>query len=337
MTDQKNILITGVAGFIGFHVARSLLARDSSVQIIGIDNLNDYYSTDLKKARLKELAISNDKGRFIFLQMDLRDGTALQELFVQQRFDTVIHLAAQAGVRYSLQNPQAYIDNNITGFLNILESCRHHPVEHLIYASSSSVYGANSKLPFSTDDRVDHPVSLYAATKKSNEMMAQCYAHLYQIPATGLRFFTVYGPWGRPDLAYYKFTESIYAGRAIDIYNFGDMHRDFTYIDDISEGVISIIPHIPGTDNNPHMAQAPHSIYNIGHHHPEKLTDMIDILEQEIGIQAIRNFVPMQPGDVYSTYADILPIETLTGFTPKTMLRDGLREFISWYRHYNQL
>lgn len=332
---QQKILLTGVAGFIGYHVGRRILNENPNIQIIGIDNLNPYYAVELKQARLRELQALPQAGNtenFQFFQIDLADGTAVANLFEQEKFDSVIHLAAQAGVRYSLQNPGAYIDSNITGFMNILEGCRHHPVQHLVYASSSSVYGRNQKLPFSTDDRVDHPVSLYAATKKSNEMMAECYAHLYKIPTTGLRFFTVYGPWGRPDLSYYKFTEAIYAGRPIDVYNFGDMRRDFTYIDDIVDGVIGILPHIPDAQRG---LSVPHIIYNIGNHHPEKLLDMIDILEDIIGIKATRNLMPMQPGDVYATYADITPLQKLIGFTPKTRLKDGLAEFVKWYRHYH--
>lgn len=329
---QQKILLTGVAGFIGYHVGRRILTENPNIRIIGIDNLNPYYAVELKQARLRELQALPQAGNtenFQFLQMDLADGAAVANLFEQEKFDSVIHLAAQAGVRYSLQNPGAYIDSNITGFMSILEGCRHHPVRHLVYASSSSVYGRNQKLPFSTDDRVDHPVSLYAATKKSNEMMAECYAHLYKIPTTGLRFFTVYGPWGRPDLSYYKFTEAIYAGRPIDVYNFGDMRRDFTYIDDIVDGVIGVLPHIPDAQGG---LSVPHIIYNIGNHHPEKLLDMIDILEDIIGIKATRNLMPMQPGDVYATYADITPLQKLIGFAPKTRLKDGLAEFVKWYQ-----
>lgn len=329
---QQKILLTGVAGFIGYHVGRRILTENPNIRIIGIDNLNPYYAVELKQARLRELQALPQAGNtenFQFLQIDLADGAAVANLFEQEKFDGVIHLAAQAGVRYSLQNPGAYIDSNITGFMSILEGCRHHPVRHLVYASSSSVYGRNQKLPFSTDDRVDHPVSLYAATKKSNEMMAECYAHLYKIPTTGLRFFTVYGPWGRPDLSYYKFTEAIYAGRPIDVYNFGDMRRDFTYIDDIVDGVIGVLPHIPDAQGG---LSAPHIIYNIGNHHPEKLLDMIDILEDIIGIKATRNLMPMQPGDVYATYADITPLQKLIGFAPKTRLKDGLAEFVKWYQ-----
>lgn len=334
---QQKILLTGVAGFIGYHVARRILTAHPHMQIVGIDNLNPYYAVELKQSRLKELqglpqVESGDN--FQFFQMDLADARAVAGLFEREQFDAVIHLAAQAGVRYSLQNPEAYIESNITGFMSILEGCRHHPVRHLVYASSSSVYGRNQKLPFSTNDRVDHPVSLYAATKKSNEMMAECYAHLYKIPATGLRFFTVYGPWGRPDLSYYKFTDAIYAGRAIDVYNFGDMQRDFTYIDDIVDGVIGVLPHSPKVEGG---SNVPHAIYNIGNNQPEKLLDMIESLESVIGIKAVRNLMPMQPGDVYATYADIAPLQKLIGFSPKTKLRDGLSEFVKWYRHYHKI
>ncbi|OIN85880.1 MAG: hypothetical protein AUJ12_08060 [Alphaproteobacteria bacterium CG1_02_46_17] len=326
LIKDKTILVTGAAGFIGFHVVEQLHQAYPDAKLVGIDNINDYYDPALKQARLKQLEKITD---FTFLKLDLADRTGMENLFSTYRPDLVVHLAAQAGVRYSIDNPHAYINSNIVGFLNILEGCRHNKVEHLLYASSSSVYGANTKVPFSTDAPVDHPVSLYAATKKSNELMAHTYAHLYGIPATGLRFFTVYGPWGRPDMAYFKFTQAILSGKAIDIYNFGDMKRDFTYIDDIVEGIIRLMTNPPQPETG-----APYAVYNIGNNNPEDLMEMISILEEELGVKAERNLLPMQPGDVYATYADVDPLSKLTGFKPSTSLKDGLHKFVKWYKDY---
>jgi UDP-glucuronate 4-epimerase len=320
------ILVTGAAGFVGYHACLRLLAADH--QIIGIDNLNEYYDVRLKYTRLQHLEKNSN---FKFQKIDLADRQAIAELFRQNEFDKVLHLGAQAGVRYSIENPFAYLDSNLTGMLTILEGCRHHKIKHLIYASSSSVYGANTKLPFSEQDRVETPVSLYAATKKADELMAQTYAHLYKFPITGLRFFTVYGPLGRPDMAYFKFADSIIAGRPIDVYNFGDMKRDFTYVDDIVNGIESIVDKGFVTQDS---GGVPHQVYNLGHNHPENLMDMISILEEKLGKQALKNFLPMQPGDVYATYADIDAIQRDYGFTPKTSLEEGLDKFASWYRSY---
>lgn len=324
--DNPTILITGTAGFVGFHMAKRLSKDLPAARIIGIDNINAYYDPRLKEARLEELKSCPN---VTFQKLDLADRDGMAQLFETYKPSVVIHLAAQAGVRYSIENPHAYIDSNIVGFLNILEGCRHNKVDHLLYASSSSVYGANTKVPFSTDDQVDNPVSLYAATKKSNELMAHTYAHLYGIPSTGLRFFTVYGPWGRPDMAYFKFTQAILNGKPIDIYNFGDMKRDFTYIDDIVEGIVRLMPQPPQPATG-----APHAVYNIGNNQPEDLMEMISILETEIGKKAERNLLPMQPGDVYSTFADVAPLTALTGFKPTTSLKDGLHKFVEWYKGY---
>lgn len=326
MKNPHVILVTGTAGFVGFHLAHRLCALMPDATIVGLDNVNSYYDPQLKEDRLKQLSVYPN---FKFYRLDLADRVGMAGVFEAERPQIVINLAAQAGVRYSIENPHAYIDSNIVGFLNILEGCRHNQVEHLLYASSSSVYGANTKVPFSTDDRVDNPVSLYAATKKSNELMAHTYAHLYGVKSTGLRFFTVYGPWGRPDMAYFKFTQSIYAHKPIDIYNFGDMKRDFTYIDDIVEGIIRLMPKSPAPETG-----APHAVYNIGNNNPEDLMEMISLLETEIGIKAERNLLPMQPGDVYSTFADVSPLTKLTGFKPSTPLKDGLHRFVQWYKEY---
>ena len=326
MQQLDTILITGAAGFVGFHLAKRLCELMPETKIVGLDNMNPYYDPKLKEARLNHLhAFSN----FKFYHLDLADRDGMANLFKTENPNSVVHLAAQAGVRYSIENPHAYIDSNIVGFLNILEGCRYNPTSHLLYASSSSVYGANTKVPFSTDDKVDNPVSLYAATKKTNELMAYTYAHLYGIRSTGLRFFTVYGPWGRPDMAYFKFTQSIYEGKAIDIYNFGDMKRDFTYIDDIVEGILRLIPKPPAPATG-----APHVVYNIGNNNPENLMDMISLIEKKTGRQAQKNLLPMQPGDVYSTFADVSPLSQLTGFTPSTSLEDGLTNFLEWYKSY---
>jgi len=333
---MKRILVTGAAGFIGFHYAARLCAAGHKV--LGIDNLNDYYDVDLKNGRLKELeALEN----FEFRKADLADQKAVDSVFADFKPQVVVNLGAQAGVRYSIENPRAYIDSNIVGFTNILEGCRHNGVEHLIFASSSSVYGANKKVPFSTEDPVNHPVSLYAATKKSNELMAHTYAHLYGLPCTGLRFFTVYGPWGRPDMAYFKFTQKIYAGEEIEVYNNGDMKRDFTYVDDIVESMLRLVDHVPQPNANwdalspdPAFSNAPYKIYNIGNNTSVQLMDMIGFLEEEIGIKAKMKMLPMQPGDVKETYADTKALGDDIGFAPHTPLQKGLQEFVRWYRDY---
>ncbi len=333
---MQKILVTGAAGFIGFHLVRKLCANGAHV--LGYDNVNDYYDVSLKEARLAELKKLEN---FEFIKADLEDETTMERSFAEFKPEIVIHLAAQAGVRYSLDQPRKYISSNIMGFMNILEGCRHHDVKHLVFASSSSVYGANKKVPFSENDNVDHPVSLYAATKKSNELMAHSYAHLYDLPCTGLRFFTVYGPWGRPDMAYFKFANKIMKGEPIDVYNHGDMKRDFTYIDDIVDGIIKSSISIPrniattvedkvdGTKSN-----APYRIYNIGNNNPENLMDMIGLLEEALGKKAEINMLPMQPGDVYSTYADIEQLNQSVGFKPSTDLKDGISYFVDWYQKY---
>lgn len=320
------ILVTGAAGFIGFFCCQRLL-KDGH-EIVGIDNLNSYYDVRLKHARLAQL---EGKARFSFVKLDLADREGMAALFRNHHFDVVLHLGAQAGVRYSLDNPFAYVDSNLTGTLTVLEGCRHHGVKHLIYASSSSVYGANTKQPFAVEDRVDSPVSLYAATKKADELMCQTYAHLYRFPITGLRFFTVYGPWGRPDMAYFKFANAIMAGKPIDVYNHGDMKRDFTYIDDIVNGVVAIVDKGPMSSGG---ESAPHRVYNLGNNQPEQLMDMISLLEARLGVSATKNFLPMQPGDVYSTYADIDATHKDYGFSPITSLAVGLERFVDWYGQY---
>lgn len=333
-----NILVTGAAGFIGFHVSKRLLAQD--FHVVGVDNLNDYYDVRLKKERLKLL---QENPNFQFHQIDLADKASLNSLFEDNSFHIVINLAAQAGVRYSLDNPHSYVHSNVLGFINILEACRHYQIEHLIYASSSSVYGANSKIPFSTKDSVDHPISIYAATKKANELLAHTYSHLFHIPTTGLRFFTVYGPWGRPDMAYYSFTKKILAGETIQVFNNGDMRRDFTYIDDIVEGIIQLIDAPPKQNSNwdrenpdPGSSFAPFKIYNIGNNNPVKLMDFIHILEGLIGKKAKIEFLPMQPGDVKETYADITNLQKDTGYQPATTIETGLAHFVDWYKKYHQ-
>lgn len=339
--DGQKILITGVAGFIGFHLVKAVARDYPGFEIHGLDNVNDYYDPQLKRDRLVELqSIPN----FVFHEMNIADRAGMDALFARLKPTYVVNLAAQAGVRYSLQNPYAYIDSNITGFLNILEGCRHHDVRHLIYASSSSVYGANSKLPFSEHDGTQHPVSLYAATKKSNEMMAHSYASLYGIPCTGLRFFTVYGPWGRPDMALFKFTKAIYEGQPIDIFNNGKMSRDFTYIDDVVESVSRLLPIIPqgdaawsGESPDPASSKAPYRLYNIGNSHPEDLMELIGLLEGETGIKARYNMLPMQSGDVESTYANTDDLAAVTGFKPYTPLKTGIARFVRWYREYYKL
>lgn len=336
---SKTILITGAAGFIGFHLTQHLCKKGFSVY--GIDNLNDYYDPQLKTDRLD---ILNKLEGFTFEKLDLADRDGMAKMFETVKPSIVIHLAAQAGVRYSITNPYSYIDSNLSGFINILEGCRHNDIEHLLFASSSSVYGANSKVPFDENDTVDHPVSLYAATKKSNEMMAHSYAHLYGLPCTGLRFFTVYGPWGRPDMAYYSFTQKIYNGESLNVFNNGDMMRDFTYVDDIVESIerLSQTPATP--DQNwssdaptPSTSNAPYRIFNIGNSNPEKLMDFINIIEEETGHKAKLNMMPMQDGDVHATYANTSALNKATGFKPATPLRMGIQKFVRWYRDYYKL
>ena len=321
----KIILVTGGAGFIGYHLSKQLLEYDCTV--IGYDNLNDYYEVQLKYDRLKDL-----EGRegYTFIKGDLADKETLGKLFQEYSFDIVVNLGAQAGVRYSIDNPDAYMSSNMVGFYNILECCRHYPVEHLVYASSSSVYGANKKVPFSVEDKVDYPVSLYAATKKSNELMAHCYSKLYGIPATGLRFFTVYGPFGRPDMAYFKFAKKIMNGETIQIYNNGDMMRDFTYIDDIVKGIANILPNPPEEIET----GAKYKVYNIGNNKPEKLMDYIQTLEKHLGREAKKEFLPMQPGDVYKTYADVSDLMHNFNFKPSTSIDEGLGKFVTWFKEY---
>ena len=323
------ILVTGVAGFIGMHVAARLLQAGHNV--VGLDNLSDYYDVRLKKARLRELM---HYPQFRFAKMDLVDGKEVDALFAARKFERVIHLAAQAGVRYSLANPHAYIQTNIVGFTNILEACRHHPVNHLIYASSSSVYGANKKMPFSVKDNVDHPISLYAASKKANELMAHAYSHLFQIPTTGLRFFTVYGPWGRPDMAIFSFTKAILEDKPIDVFNYGKMQRDFTYIDDIVEGVLLVADKPPAPENSATPGAAPYRLYNIGNHSPVELMKIIELLEKYLGKPARKNMLPMQPGDVPATFADVDELMRDTGFRPDTPIEVGLERFVRWYQSY---
>lgn len=332
-------LVTGAAGFIGYHVAERLLTAGH--QVVGIDNLNDYYDVGLKTARLDRLA---DKPGFRFIKLDLADREGMAALFAEHQFQRVIHLGAQAGVRYSLVNPLAYADANLIGHLNVLEGCRHNKVEHLLYASSSSVYGLNRKLPFATEDSVDHPVSLYAATKKANELMAHSYSHLYGLPTTGLRFFTVYGPWGRPDMALFKFTKAILAGESIDVYNHGEMHRDFTYIDDIAEAIVRLQAVIPQADpswtveqGSPATSSAPYHVYNIGNNTPVKLMEYIRALEQALGVTASKNMLPMQPGDVMDTSADTEELYRDIGFKPETSVEEGVKRFVDWYKAFYQV
>ena len=325
LDTSKKILVTGAAGFIGFHLCKSLLEK--GVDVVGFDNINDYYDVNLKYSRL-ELLATYDK--FTFVKGDLADKAAVDKLFSENKFDIVVNLAAQAGVRYSIDNPQAYIESNVIGFFNILEACRHNPVEHLLYASSSSVYGNQQKTPFSTDDDVSKPISLYAATKKSNELMAYTYSHLYSIPSTGLRFFTVYGPYGRPDMAYFSFTQKIMKGETIKIFNNGDMYRDFTYVDDIVKGIENMLSNPPEADENGDRA----TVYNIGNNSPEKLMYFIETLENALGKKAEKEFLPMQPGDVYQTYADVTPLIEKFGFKPSTSIEEGLGKFVDWYKKY---
>jgi UDP-glucuronate 4-epimerase len=333
---MSHVLVTGAAGFIGFHLCQRLLSQGETV--IGLDNLNDYYEVSLKMARLDQLS---SETRFQFYRLDLADRSAISDLFKQVTFDCVVHLAAQAGVRYSLKNPYAYVDSNLVGFVNILEGCRHSAIKHLVFASSSSVYGANTQVPFSVHDPVDHPLSLYAATKKANELMAHTYAHLYQLPITGLRFFTVYGPWGRPDMALFSFTRSILSGQPIDVFNYGKMKRDFTYIDDIIEGVVRVMHHLPEPNPNwssdrpdPSSSSAPFKIYNIGNHQPVELMHFIEVLEDCLGVTAQKKFLPLQPGEVLTTYADIDDLNQAVGFQPNTPIEVGIARFVDWYRSY---
>ena len=333
---KKTVLVTGAAGFIGFFVSRRLLAEGHT--IVGLDNMSDYYDVGLKEARL---ALLQKNAGFRFVKMDLADRAGIENLFSRETIEQIVHLAAQAGVRYSIDCPEVYIDSNLVGFANILEACRRHQVEHLVYASSSSVYGANTFQPFSIHHNVDHPVSLYAATKKSNELMAHTYAHLYRLPVTGLRFFTVYGPWGRPDMALFLFTKAILTGEPINVFNHGDMKRDFTYIEDIVEGIVRILRQIPEADPtwssdspDPARSNAPYRVYNIGSGRPIGLLRFIEILEKALGRRAIKNFLPMQPGDVPATYADVADLIRDVGYRPETKLEDGVRAFVDWYRAY---
>ena len=330
------ILVTGAAGFIGMHVAQVLLARGD--QVVGLDNLNDYYDPKLKENRLARLT---PHPAFRFVRMDVADRAGMERLFAEERFDRVVHLAAQAGVRYSLENPHAYIDSNIVGFMNVLEGCRHNRVAHLVYASSSSVYGGNTRMPFSEHDSVDHPVSMYAATKKANELMAHTYSHLYGLPTTGLRFFTVYGPWGRPDMALFLFTRAMLEGRAIDVFNHGRMRRDFTYVDDIVEGVIRTLDRVaesdPGFDSDrpdPGRSNAPFRVFNIGNNNPVELMAFIEAIEHALGIKAEKNMLPLQDGDVPATFADTDELNAWTGFVPSTSVSEGVGRFVAWYREY---
>lgn len=351
--QHKHILVTGAAGFIGYHLTKRLLAE--GYRVVALDNLNDYYDRTLKLARLASLGLSSDRfvhGRVIdselcdlhFVKMDLVDESLLNQLFDQYGFHTVIHLAAQAGVRYSLEDPAAYIESNMLGFFRIIDAARRYEMDHFIYASSSSVYGLHKTMPLSTAHRVDHPISLYAATKKSNELVAHSYSHLYNLPTTGLRFFTVYGPWGRPDMAYYKFTDAIFHDRPIQVYNYGDLYRDFTYISDIVEALVRLIPIVP-TPNSlrdesvqiPHVSPAPYQLFNIGANTPIHLLDFIDTLQRLIGQKAQLELLPMQPGDVYKTYADTRDLEQAVRYTPQTTLDEGLELFVDWYRDYHQL
>jgi UDP-glucuronate 4-epimerase len=338
MADHP-ILVTGAAGFIGFHLTQRLLAEGR--RVVGIDNINSYYDPKLKEARLD---ILKAQPGFVFHKLDLVDRAGIKALFAAHRFPAVVHLAAQAGVRYSLENPHAYVDANLEGFINVLEGCRHYGCGHVLFASSSSVYGANTKLPFSVRDNVDHPISLYAASKKANELMAHSYSHLYRLPATGLRFFTVYGPWGRPDMAMFIFAKAILAGQPVRLFNHGQMRRDFTYVDDIVQAIVRLIGRPPqgnpdwdGNKPDPSSSRAPWRIYNIGNNHPEQLLDVIALLEKEFGRSAIRQMLPMQPGDVEATYADVSDLERDIGFRPATSIADGIGRFAKWYRDYHRI
>ena len=336
---MNKILVTGAAGFIGFHTTMRLMDRGD--QVVGIDNLNDYYDVNLKLGRLKNIESSPHVSLFQFEKIDLADRAAMSSLFERHAFDDVIHLGAQAGVRYSLENPHAYVESNLVGFVNILECCRHHKIRHLTYASSSSVYGANTTMPFSVHHNVDHPVSLYAATKKSNELLAHTYSHLYDLLTTGLRFFTVYGPWGRPDMAIFKFVKAILDDQSIDVYNHGKMKRDFTYIDDIVEGVIRASDHVAlpnpnwsGDSPDPGTSNAPYRIYNIGNNQPTELLYLIEVIEKTLGKKAKINMLPIQPGDVPETYADVQDLMNDIGFAPKTPIEEGVKRFVEWFLSY---
>lgn len=330
------ILITGSAGFIGFHTILALLSQGH--KILGIDNLNGYYDVNLKLDRLAEIEKHPQRENHQFIKMDIADRKAMEDLFEQHQFDRVIHLAAQAGVRYSIENPHAYVDSNLIGFVNVLEGCRQQKTAHFLYASSSSVYGMNTKIPFSMADRVDYPVSLYAATKKSNELMAHTYSHLYDLPTTGLRFFTVYGPWGRPDMAYFSFTEKIFNGDVISVFNHGEMERDFTYIDDIVEGVVRVMDCIPEKECSEYStAEAAYKIFNVGNNHPITLNRFIKAIEAATCKRAVRNHLPMQAGDVPRTFADVTELVDSIGFKPKTEIEIGIQQFIEWYKKYNSL
>lgn len=337
--NRQHIMVTGAAGFIGYHLIQKLLA--GNVTVVGVDNFNDYYDPALKRARQEQLLTHPG---YTPVEMDIADRNAVAKLFAAHKFDAVVNLAAQAGVRYSLENPASYVDTNLVGFANILEGCRHSKVGHLVFASSSSVYGANTKTPFSVHDNVDHPVSLYAASKKANELMAHSYSHLYGLPCTGLRFFTVYGPWGRPDMAYFLFTKAILAGKPIDIFNHGKMKRDFTYINDIVEGVLAVIRQTPaadpdwdGNDPDPASSYCPYRIYNIGNNQQVELMRFIEVLEDALGKKAEKNFLPMQNGDVRATYANIDDLTRDVGFSPRTSIEQGLGRFVDWYREYYQI
>ncbi len=334
--NNKKILVTGAAGFIGYHLCKRLLEKGG--EVTGIDNLNDYYDVNLKLDRLKKITMERN---FTPVRMDIADRDGMKALFERERFDIVVNLAAQAGVRYSLKNPHSYVDSNLQGFLNVLEGCRHGAVKHLVFASSSSVYGANTKMPFSVHHNVDHPVSLYAATKKANELMAHAYASLYGIPCTGLRFFTVYGPWGRPDMALFLFTRAILEDKPIDVFNFGKMQRDFTYIDDIIEGVVRVMDKIPEPDpswrgDQPDSASsyAPYRLYNIGNNQPVELLKFIEVVEECLGRKAVKNLLPLQAGDVPATFADIDDLTRVVGFRPSTPIEEGIRKFVDWYKSY---
>jgi UDP-glucuronate 4-epimerase len=346
---MQKVLITGTAGFIGFHLTQKLLS--AGYLVTGLDSINDYYDVQIKYDRLKQLGIHKEdiqynKGvngceNFDFFKLKLEDKDSISALFTNKKFDFVVNLAAQAGVRYSLQNPYAYLDSNFTGFLNIIEACRHNPVKHLVYASSSSVYGLNEKLPFSVEDNVDHPISLYAASKKSNELMAHTYSYLYNIPTTGLRFFTVYGPWGRPDMALFIFTKNILEGKPINVFNNGHMQRDFTYVNDIVESIKRLLPNIPegskdfsGLSPDPSISPAPYRIFNIGNNSPVKLMDFIHNVEKQLGMKAEINYMPLQAGDVPSTYADVTSLFETINFKPQTTVEEGIRNFVSWYKEY---
>jgi len=333
------VLVTGAAGFIGSHVSGALLARGD--EVVGLDNLNNYYDPQLKRDRLMRLA---PLPGFSFVQLDVADRGGIERLFAEQGFDRVVHLAAQAGVRYSLINPHAYIESNIVGFTHILEGCRHHDVQHLVYASSSSVYGGNEAMPFSEHDGVDHPISLYAATKKANELMAHAYSHLYGLPTTGLRFFTVYGPWGRPDMAYFLFTKAMLEGRAIQVFNDGHLQRDFTYVDDIVEGVVCVLDRAAEPDAafdskapDPGRSRAPHRLFNIGNQGPVQLMEFIGAIEKALGVEARKDFKPMQPGDMSATYADVSELTAWTGFKPCTPIEEGVANFVAWFRAYYRI